>query len=237
MRPVAAPWWDDDTALADALAATGRELALDAPPVDVRRGAVWHWLAAAAMVVAVAAATVLAIAPARHTVGGWLRVGNVDVRVVPGATSAPTDSLPGLLDGTAVRPAEAAALSAVLGDDLDAVSSSALGPPARWWVLPEGGVVAEWPARATTLWVVELDEFSSMMLDKLVGGAEAVVALPDLGDRPGGMAVSGGHLLVTPHRTIAATDVVAWTEHGRVYRLESSGVSVDELEAIAAHLA
>ena len=237
MRPVAAPWWDDDTALADALAATGRELALDAPPVDVRRGAVWHWLAAAAVVVAVAAAVVLAIAPARHTVGGWLRVGNVDVRVVPGVTSVPAESLPGLLDGTTVRPAGAAAVGAVLGADLDVVSSSALGPPARWWALPEGGVVAEWPARATTLWVVELDAFSSMMLDKLVGGAEAVVALPDLGDRPGGMAVSGGHLLVTPHRTIAATDVVAWTEHGRVYRLESSDVSVDQLEAIAAHLA
>ena len=62
-----------------------------------------------------------------------------------------------------------------------------------------------------------------------MSGAEAVVALPDLGDRPGGMAVSGGHMLVTPHRTIAATDVVAWTEHGRLYRLESSGSSVDEL--------
>jgi hypothetical protein len=237
VRPVATPWWDDDTALADALAATGRELALDAPPVEVRRGAVLHWLAAAAVVVAVAAATVLSIAPARHTVGGWFRVGNVDVRVVPGVTSVPADSLPGLLDGTTVRPAGAAAVGAVLGADLDAVSSSALGPPARWWVLPEGGVVAEWPARATTLWVVELDGFSSMMLEKLVGGAETVVALPDLGDRPGGMAVSGGHLLVTPHRTIAATDVVAWTEQGRVYRLESSGVGVDELEVIADGLA
>jgi hypothetical protein len=237
VSPVAAPWWDDDTALADALAATGRDLALDPPPVDARRGAVVHWLAAAAVVLAVGSATVLAIAPARHTVGGWLRVGNVDVRVVPDATVVPTDSLPGLLGGTTIRRADAAAVRAVLGDDLDAVSSSALGPPARWWVLPEGGVVAEWPATATTLWVAELDEFSSMMLDKLVSGAEAVVALPDLGDPPGGMAVSGGHMLVTPHRSIAATDVVAWTEHGRIYRLESSGATVDELEAIAGSLA
>jgi hypothetical protein len=233
----AAPWWDDDTVLADALAATGRDLALDAPPVDGRQGAVRHWLVAAAVVLAVAAATVLAIAPARHTVGGWLRVGNVDVRVIPEATAGPTETLPGLLDGSAIRPADGEAVGAVLGDDLDAVSSTALGRPTRWWTLPEGGVVAEWPAQGTTLWVADLDAMSSMLLDKLVGGAEAVVALPDLGDRPGGMAVSGPHLLVTPHRRVAATDVVAWTEHGNLYRLESSGVSVGELEEIAGDLA
>ena len=113
-----------------------------------------HWLAAAAVVVAVAAATVLAIAPARHTVGGWLRVGNVDVQVVPDVdVRAGRRRSPGCSVERTVRPADAAAVGAVLGADLDAVSSSALGPPARWWALPEGGVVAEWPASATTLWV------------------------------------------------------------------------------------
>ena len=155
------------------------------------------------------------------------------MHVDPDASVGPSDSLPGLLDGASVSPADAAAVRAVLGDELDTVSSSALGPPTRWWELPEGGVVAEWPAHATTLWVTEVGGFSSMMLDKLVSGAKAVVPLPELGDAPGGMAVSGEHMMVTPHRTIAATDVVAWTVDGRLYRLESSGASVTELEAIA----
>ena len=136
----------------------------------------------------------------------------------------PTRS-PGCSMERTVRPAGAAAVGAVLGADLDAVSSSALGPPARWWVLPEGGVVAEWPATG----------------HHVVGGRARRVQLDDA--RQAGRAgprrsspcptsaidraewrCRAGTCWSPPTASIAATDVVAWTEHGRVYRLESSGV-------------
>ena len=138
MSPVAAPWWDDDTALADALAAIGRDLAIDAPPVDARRRAVVHWLAAAAVILAVAVGLVLAIASGAPHRRRMAACRQRHVRSFP----TPRSCRPTRSPDCSVEPRSAAPMprrcGAVLGDDLDAVSSSAsarrrgVGAP-RWW--------------------------------------------------------------------------------------------------------
>ena len=181
----------------------------------------------------------LAVEPARRTVSGWLHVGNIEVHIDRASTSSAPGSARPLVFGAGADSIEPAAVAAELdAATLHEISSSSLGPPARWWSIPEGGVVAEWPTSATTLWVASVsDDFGSVILDKLVGSGESVTELADLGGPPGGVAIAGDHLLVTPHRTIAAASVVAWTERGRMFRLESTDVPLDELIGVAYTLA
>lgn len=227
----------DDDRLAAVLASVGEHLVIDqasaasaltAPPVGTH-GRTWRRpLLVAAVTLAVLGGAIVAIAPARRVVGGWLGVGRIEVEVDRAAdpTGLPTFSEP-------ATPIDESAVDDVLGQAMPPIDGSDLGPPSGWWTLPEGGVLAGWPDGAATLWVVESD-FGNELLKKVAGGADVVTELPDLGD--GGVAISGAHLLQTPHRRINADNVVIWTEGELTFRLDGAA-DVDELVEFARRLA
>ena len=68
----------------------------------------------------------------------------------------------------------------------------------------------------------------------MAAGADNVTELPDLGD--GGMAITGAHLLKTPHRRVGADNVVIWTDGELTLRLDGAG-DIDTLVEIARQLA
>lgn len=91
--------------------ATADELGLPAPDAGDSWARVRRGLLAAAIIVALLAASIASIPPARRAVGGWLRAGRIEVSVDPHATIDPT--LPSFLD--AATPIEAADAPDVLG--------------------------------------------------------------------------------------------------------------------------
>jgi hypothetical protein len=221
----------DDDRLAAVLASVGAHLVVDG--ADERRPAagpsLWRPLLIAAAVVAVIAGAVLAIAPARRAVGGWFGAGRIHVELDRTAVPA---GLPAFTD--AAERIEPSAAARLLGRPMPPVAGSALGTPSDWWTVPEGGVLVSWPDGDTSFWVVVVEGDGGDMLKK-VGDRENVVSeLPGLGD--GGLAVSGEHVLQTPHRRVRATSVVVWTDGDLMMRLDGNR-PIAELIAIAAQLA
>jgi hypothetical protein len=224
----------DDDRLAAVLASVGEYLAVEgdvtaarlSASADAGRG-LWRPLLVAAAVVAVLAGAVLAIAPARRAVGDWLGAGRIDVEVDRSADPA---GLPAFTDAaTAIDPGAAAD---VLGAPLPPVDGSTLGAPDAWWTVPEGGVLVSWADGDTTLWVTRSGAERDI-LKQVIEGQNAR-DVPDLGDT--GFAVTGDHVLQTPHRRVRATSVVTWFDGGLTLRLDGSG-DIDELIAIAHQLA
>jgi hypothetical protein len=231
----------DDDRLAAVLASVGEHLVVDVSVVDVsvlegsgqRQAtagrAVWRPLLIAAAVIAVIAGAVLAIAPARRAVGGWFGAGRIDVEF--DRTAAPA-GLPAFTDAAErIEPDTAARL---LGRPMPPVDRSSLGAPNGWWTVPEGGVVVGWPGGDTSLWVVSVEGDGGDLVKKVATGSNVVSELPNLGD--GGIAVSGDHVLQTPHRRVRATSVVVWTDGDLMLRLDGTRPPA-ELIAIATQLA
>jgi hypothetical protein len=226
----------DDDRLAAVLASVGQHLVVDVSPLDVpdveaaagTRRVQWRPLLAAAAVLAVIAGAVLAIAPARRAVGGWFGAGRVEVEFDRTAVPA---GLPAF-DDDAER-IEPAAASGQLGRPMPDVAGSSLGGPSDWWTVPEGGVLVSWPDGDITLWVAVTGD-GGEVVKKVADDGTVVAELRALGD--GGLAVEGEHVLQTPHRRVAATSVVAWSDGDLTWRLDGAR-EIDELVAIAEQLA
>jgi hypothetical protein len=221
----------DDDRLAAVLASIAEHLVIDAPAGAATTGSdgrTWRRLllvAAAALIVV--AGAVVAIAPARRAVGGWFGAGRIEVEI--DRIAEPT-GLPAFAD-----PAERidpAAADDVLGQAVPPVDDSALGSPSEWGTLPEGGVLVGWPT-GETLWVTVSDDGDDLV-KKVAGGASDVIELGDLGD--GGVAITGEHLLQTPHRRVRADNVVIWTDGELTFRLDGER-SLDALIDLARQLA
>lgn len=199
--------------LASVLASVGEHLVVPdvdrlwAPPPRLRRLRV---AAAAAVVVATGG---VAIAPVREAVADWFGFGSTGFeRVVPEAGD-PT-GLPPLEAGLPTVSASQAA--ALLGRPLPAVGG--LGEPDRIGLPPEGGVLLAWDKASTTLWTLPTVDPPTVRLRKLLDDYDVVEPVEDLGD--GAVSVHGDHVLMTPHRRIAASSVVLWIDAGYEYRLE-----------------
>ena len=189
----------DDDRLAAVLASVGEHLVVERAedvPAPSAAGSPWRPLLVAAVTLAVIAGAVLAIAPARRVVSGWLRVGRIEFEI--DRRPVPT-GLPSLTD--AARQIEPSAADDLLGQPLPAVDGTALGAPSHWWTIPEGGVLVGWPDGATSLWISATGG-GEELVDKIVAAEADVTELPDLGD--GGVGVRGSHVLQTPHRRVAA---------------------------------
>jgi hypothetical protein len=215
----------DDDRLAIVLASIGEHLVVDGgslSPAQRERPPLWRPLLVAAVTLAVIAGAVIAIAPARRAVSGWLRIGRIELDV-----DRRTDStgLPSLTD--AARPIEPAAADHLLGQPMPAVDTSSLGTPTNWWTVPEGGVVVGWPDGETSLWVTA-PTGGEELVDKIVAAESDVTELPTLGD--GGAAVRGSHVLRTPHRRVAAGGVVIWTDGDLTLRLEGTAELADLID-------
>ena len=233
-----------DDRLDEVLASIGRHLVIDTPAGDLvmpagdSGGTSSQWsgrrgrLLVAAVIVAVVAASVVSIAPARRVVGGWLRAGRIDVSVDPNMTIEP--GLPGFID--AATPIDQSYATTLLGHTPPDLASSSLGVPDGWWTVPEGGVLLTWTETVTSLWMVPTGEHEAGHIDKIVrvADAEHPTWLPDLGN--GGIAIDAPHLVLTPQRRVAAGSVVAWDVGGITFRLEST-LDIDELVLVAESIA
>ena len=183
---------------------------------------------------------VLAVAPLRRTVADWLGIGSTRViiepiptTVVPPTTapsstaSTTTTTLPGIVDG--LPTIDAATAESLLDGPLPALDGSSLGAPSRFVRMPEGGVVAEWPT-GETLWIHASTMPSGVMFDKLASSSDSVQRIDDLGDDA--LAVTGDHMLRTPHRVVEATTTVLWVSGDQEFRLEGDR-PIEELIDIA----
>jgi hypothetical protein len=221
----------DNDRLAAVLASVGEHLVVDAPavaPTILPDGRTWRrplLVAAAALIVVPGA--LLAIAPARRVVSGWFDAGRIEVEIDRAADPA---GLPSFAEpAERIDPATA---DEVLVRAMPPVGHSALGSPSEWGTVPEGGVLVGWPT-GETLWVTVSDDGDDLV-KKVAGSANDVIELRDLGD--GGVAITGEHLLQTPHRRVRADNVVIWTDDGLTFRLDGEG-ALDELIAVAHQLA
>ena len=221
----------DDDRLAAVLASVGEHLVVE--PSGERHAtaghSVWRTLLIAAAVIAVIAGTVLAVAPARRAVGGWFGAGRIDVEFDRTAVPA---GLPAFTDAAAPIAPDAA--TRLLGQPMPPVDGSSLGAPSSWWTVPEGGVLVSWPDGDTSLWVVRVEGDGGDLVKQVAAGETVVSELPTLGDR--GIAVSGDHVLQTPHRRVRATSVVVWTDGDLMLRLDGTRPT-EQLVAIATQLA
>lgn len=222
----------DDARLDAILASIGSDLAIarDGSRSALSRGGM-SWLTAAAAALVLAVTGVLAVAPARDAVGGWLRLGptqlhaDVDVAV-------PSDRVPAFV--ATAPPVAPTAAAAALGAPLPDLAGTPLGAPAAWVVPDEGGVIAVWSGAATTLWLVSLDAGGAMWFDKLVGSARQAAEVDGLGERA--VAIGGEHVLQTPLRRVAATSTVLWLDGDVSYRLEADR-PLDDLVELARDVA
>ena len=218
------------------LASVGRHLVIDRAGIaafhtPAAAGQPWRRrLLVAAVVVAVVAGSVAAFAPARRVVSGWLRAGPIEVELDPELTVEP--ALPSFVDRSS--PLRIDELEGELGHPVPDVSGSALGAPHAWWSPPEGGVLATWNEGETSLWIVAAEDTFPERLEKWIPEPGRAEDLPSLGD--GGYVVAGEHVLDTPYRRIKAQNVVAWTDDGFTFRLDSALAS-DDLVAIAEAIA
>ncbi len=207
----------DDDRLAAVLASVGEHLVVDhqvaAAAGSTEFRPTWRrpLLVAAAALIIIAGA-VVAIAPARRVVSGWFGAGRIEVEIDRDSRS---DRTAGVHRARRCR-IDPAAVDEVLGQAMPSVDHSALGPPSDWWTLPEGGVLVGWPT-GETLWVTVSDDGDDLV-KKVAGGATDVTELRDLGD--GGVAITGEHLLQTPHRRVRADTVVIWTDGELTFRLD-----------------
>src|SRR6478735_388497 len=216
---------DDD--LARVLASVGRHLdtAGDTEQTDHARR--HHRLVLVAAAVIVAALVTVAIAPVRRAVADWLGIGSTTVVHVP-ADGAPISTPVPITSG--LSQVDAAEARQRLGRALPDTSSSSLGPPQTLLAMPEGGVLMVWRDGASTLWVHDADRPPMILVKKLISADQQARFVDGLGD--GALAVVGDHVLVTPHRTVAAHTVLLWTVGDTEYRLESD-LPLDDMIATA----
>lgn len=221
----------DDARLEALLGELGNDL--DLSPTERRPSPPMpRLLVAAAVVLLVVAAAVFAIAPARRTVGGWLRVGNVELHA-ENDLAVPAERLPDFVwSGRSIAPSGVGGAVGVAGVGAERFGESSLGEPDAWLAPLDGGALAIWRNGETTLWVVPADIDRSFPFSK-VARSDQVTELPDLGD--GGLVVDGEHVVETPSRRVGADTVVLWQSGDIVLRLESSLPS-DDLVAIARDL-
>lgn len=222
----------DDDRLHVVLASMTELLVTDAAAARVahrpRRVAPAIWVGVA--VAAVIAATVLAVAPLRHTVADWLGIGSTAIEIDPTAAST-ISSLPSItLDLTRI---DRAGAEATLGVALPSFEGTELGAPQGFALMPEGGVLVVWSDR-TTLWIHRLSIPTDVLFTKMVAAGSMVQRVDDLGDDA--LAVSGEHVLRTPHRTVAAATTVLWRQRELEYRLDADR-DVDALIDLARALA
>jgi hypothetical protein len=241
----------DDHRLELVLASIGEHLSTEPVPDARARPASRRWVLGLAVAAATVLALVLAIAPVRSAVAGWLGIGSTRIVVDPTiGTPAPADTttaaasasttstvpdtattLPGIADG--LRQIDARGAEDLLRRPLPTLDGTSLGPPAGYRVMPEGGVLVVWPD-STTLWIHRRGIDGEQLVSKLVSAGEAVQAVEGLGDAA--LAVVGGHVLDTPHRTISVDTTVLWQDGDLEWRLESDR-PVEELIALARQLA
>jgi hypothetical protein len=221
----------DDDRLAIVLASVGEHLVVEraavATPPTRQARLPWRPLLVAAVVLAVIIGAVAAVAPARRVVSGWFGAGRIEVEI---DRTADPSGLP-TFDEPAER-IDRADADEVLGEAMPPVDGSTLGAPRDWWTLPEGGVLVGWPDGETSLWVTVSGDAD--LLKKAVRGVNDVTEVAGLGD--GGLAVSGPHLLQTPHRRVRADTVVIWTDGPLTLRLDGAG-DLDAMIAVARQIA
>lgn len=222
----------DDDVLGRVLASAGRHLDTDgdaAVAAAPRTRRVHHRVLAIAAAVVIALALVAAIAPARRAVADWLGIGSTTVVHVP-ADGAPVVHPP---ITSSLAPIDAADAERRLGRPLPDTTSTQLGAPQALLAMPEGGVLMVWADGASTLWVHDADLPAGVLVKKLIGLDQQARYVDGVGD--GAFAVTGDHVLVTPHRTIAAGTVLLWTDGPTEYRLESD-LPLDTMIAVARQL-
>jgi hypothetical protein len=167
--------------------------------------------AAAALALLVAASTLNPVQDAVAEIADWLGIGSTRVQHV-GQGADPTGHPPVEAGVPAIAAGEAARR---LGRPLPATP---LGRPGLVAAPPEGGVLLGWDAAATTLWIRAFVDEPGAYFDKLLDVDAKVTAVPDLG--AAAVAITGDHVLTTPHRRVAAESVVLWVDDGLEYRLE-----------------
>ena len=168
-----------------------------------------------------------AITPVRRAVADWLGIGSTTVVHVPSTAPAGPAPLP-ITAG--LRRIDAAEADRRLGRPLPDATATVLGAPQALAAMPEGGVLMVWADGASTLWVHRADMPAGVLVKKLIGADQPVTSLDGIGD--GALAITGDHVLVTPHRTIAAGTVLLWTDGPTELRLESD-LPLDTMIAIA----
>lgn len=212
----------DDGHLDAVLASIGEHLVVEAdgtPQQQPSRAARRRVLAVAAAVLAAAAIGVVAVAPVREAVADWLGIGTT--RVERSAEPPSGAGLPPMVSGLQdLTRAEAEGALGALGRRLPDTDGTALGPPDRFGRPPEGGVMLIWDEGDTTLWIHPTSLRAETLYRKLVGATTDIRPVDGLGD--GALLIGGDHILVTPHRRLAATTVLLWTDSGVEYRLESN---------------
>ena len=76
-----------------------------------------------------------------------------------------------------------------------------------------------WGDGASTLWVHRADVPAPVLVKQLIAADQQAQVVAGIGD--GALSITGDHVLVTPHRTIAAGTVLLWTDGPTELRLES----------------
>jgi hypothetical protein len=166
------------------------------------------------------------VAPVRRTVADWLGIGGTDV-VVDTSSASTASSLPSIVVGVELVSADTA--EQLIGRALPDLDGTELGAPSGLARMPEGGVLVIW-SDASTLWIRAAGNEAPGQMRKMVTTREQAVEIDALGDEA--LAITGDHMLVTPHRRLAASTVVLWRSDGLELRLEGDR-SVDALIALA----
>lgn len=178
-----------------------------------RRGRV---VALAALgVVASVIAVIVTVAPLRSAVADWLGLGSTRIQIQP----PPSSTQPMLPIDAGLRMIDRNQAEQRLGAPLPMLDDTALGVPAGFAAMPEGGVLVVWPD-GSTLWIHVETIDADVYFDKLVTSEAVVQRLDDLGDSA--LLIIGDHFLQTPHRTVAAGTAVLWRSGDVEYRLESA---------------
>ena len=217
----------DDDRLDAVLASVGQWLDTSAPAgrrpvpvVDIGRRRRGSFAAAVLTAAAVATAVIVIVAPVREAVADWLGIGSTRIEVEPTSPSGRTPA-PGIQTGLAL--VDRAAAEAMFDFDLPS-DGTALGPPAGFARMPEGGALVVWPD-GSTLWIHRETIDPDVYFKKLVDSAATVRRVDGLGDSA--IVVDGPHRLQTPHRTVSASTTVLWRDGTLEHRLESDRPSQD----------
>ena len=182
-----------------------------------RRAPVPAVAVAASVLLVVGVATVVApVRDAAAQVGDWLGIGHTRIEQKASPDTDPS-GLPSVESGLeAISPGEA---EARLGRPLPTVAGDGLGEPDLVAAMPEGGVLLGWDEAATTLWVRTTADPADTRVSKVVDELAQAERVPGLGESA--VFIGDAHVMVTPHRRVAAGAVLLWIDAGVEYRLES----------------
>jgi hypothetical protein len=219
----------DDERLHAVLASVGDHLRVDGARRGSRRPTSLSQrprLVLVAATIAVVMVISVVIPPVRRTVADWLGIGDTEVVVDPSSASTPS-SLPSILVG--VEPVSADTAEQLIGRPLPDFDDTELGAPSGLARMPEGGVLVIW-SDTSTLWIRAAGDELRGQIRKLITTLDQAVEIDALGEEA--LAIAGDHVLVTPHRRLAASTVVLWRSEGLELRLEGDR-GVDALVALA----